>query len=103
MFIVPFRQAAGEGAVVELKLRLLASREPGLQPFVDEKLESVEEEIARVFLGYLAAEEREQLRLCRQLRNKILHCDFSKARAKLHEMGAPQIRGDVRMIRLTGK
>ena len=101
IFIAQYREAAGDGAVLELKLRLLAGKIPALQPFTDAKLENVEEEIARFFAEYLSEDEREQLRLCRQLRNKALHCDFSKARAKLYEMGAPKVRGGVRQIRLT--
>lgn len=101
IFIAQYREAAGDGAILELKLRLLTGKVPALQPSTDAKLENVEEEIARFFARHLSEDEREQLRLCRQLRNKVLHCDFSKARAKLHEMGAPQVRGGVRQIRLT--
>jgi hypothetical protein len=101
IFIDQFKTAAGEGAVLELKMRLLANKVPELQPYVGEKLEDVEEQIISLIGSLLLETEPEHLRLCRQLRNKVLHCDFPRARAKLHELGAPNVRGNVRQIRLT--
>ena len=101
VFVDQYRVAAGEGAVLELKMRLLANKVPALRPYLDEKLEDVEEQIIALFTKELQGNEAEQLRLCRQLRNKVLHCDFARARSKLHELGAPQIRGGVREIQIT--
>jgi hypothetical protein len=101
VFVDQYRIAAGEGAVLELKMRLLANKVPALRPYLDEKLEEVEEQIIALFGKELQGNEPEQLGLCRQLRNKVLHCDFPKARSKLHELGAPQVRGGVREIRIT--
>jgi hypothetical protein len=100
-FFAQYNQAAGEGAVLELKLRLLANKVPELEPYVGERLEEVEEQIVRLFKKVLLEGEPERLRLCRQLRNKVLHCDFPKARAKLHEMGVPPVRGGVRRVSIS--
>ena len=40
------------------------------------------------------------LRLCRQLRNKVLHSDFYAARGKLGELGIDTQSGGVKMIPL---
>lgn len=90
-----------EGAVLELRMRLLANKVSALRPYVDERLEDIEEQIIALFAKELRDKEPELLRLCRQLRNKVLHCDFPKARSKLHELGAPQVRGGVREIKIT--
>ena len=47
LFLEPFKAAAGDGAVVELKLRLLAGKVPTLQKYAHEKhLEDIEDELA---------------------------------------------------------
>jgi hypothetical protein len=101
VFIDQYRTAAGEGAVLELKMRLLADKVAALQPYVDEKLEQVEDHIISLFKKDLQASEAAQLRLCRQLRNKVLHCDFPRARSTLHQLGSPQIRAGIRQIQIT--
>jgi hypothetical protein len=50
------------------------------------------------FDGSLSAEEKETLRLCRQLRNKVLHTDFRAARDKLNELGIETPSGEVKKI-----
>jgi hypothetical protein len=103
IFIDQYRVAAGEGAVLELKMRLLANKVPRLRPFVDEHLEDVEEQIITAFAKHLSDTEQAQLQTCRQLRNKVLHCDFPKARSKLHELGAPKVRGGIRQFRFNSQ
>jgi hypothetical protein len=99
MFLEPFKAAAAEGAVVELKLRLLAGKIPALQKYAHQKrLEDIEAELAKHFDGSLSTEEKETLRLCRQLRNKVLHTDFCAARGKLNELGVETPSGEVRKI-----
>jgi hypothetical protein len=99
MFLEPFKAAAAEGAVVELKLRLVAAKVPALQKYAHKKhLESIEDDLAEHFAASLSAEERETLRLCRQLRNKILHTDFRAARDKLNDLGEETQSGGVRKI-----
>lgn len=83
-----YKEAAGEGAVVELKLRLLAGKIPALQKRAHEApLENIETKIVAYFGQFLFEEEKETLVLCRQLRNKVLHSDFCAARKKLNELG----------------
>lgn len=102
-FLEQFKLASGEGAVVELKLRLLADKIPTLQRVAHtQKLEDIENEIAQHFGHALSAAEKNTLALCRQLRNKILHCNFSVARARLSELGAEPQSARVRKIDLTG-
>jgi hypothetical protein len=103
IFIDEYRVAAGEGAVLELKMRLLANKVPRLRPFVDGHLSQVEDQIILVFAEHLSTTEQDQLATCRQLRNKVLHCDFPSARSKLHELGAPQVRGGIREFRFTSQ
>jgi hypothetical protein len=99
MFLEPFKAAAAEGAVVELKLRLLAGKIPTLQKYAHQKkLEDIEAELAKHFGGSLSDAEKETLRLCRQLRNKVLHTDFCAARGKLNELGIETSSGDIRKI-----
>lgn len=99
MFLEAFKSAAAEGAVVELKLRLVAGKIPSLkEQALEQKLQNLEDGIAEHFSQSLSGEERESLRLCRQLRNKVLHADFHAAREKLNEMGIQTTPGAVRMI-----
>jgi ABC-type siderophore export system fused ATPase/permease subunit len=94
VFLEPFKDAVAEGAVVELKLRLLAGKVPALQKYAHQKkLEDIEDELATHFGAALSAAEKETLRLCRQLRNKVLHSDFLAARDKLQELGVPTAPG----------
>jgi hypothetical protein len=101
MFLEPFKAAAAEGAVVELKLRLLAGKVPPLQKYAHKKrLENIEDDLAKHFAGSLSAEEKETLRLCRQLRNKVLHTDFRAVRDTLNELGVETRSGKVKKIDL---
>jgi hypothetical protein len=87
--------------VVELKLRLLAGKVPALQKYAHQKrLEDIEDELAVHFGDALSDAEKETLRLCRQLRNKVLHSDFRAARDKLNELGVATERGGVVKIEL---
>jgi hypothetical protein len=101
LFLEPFKSAAAEGAVVELKLRLLAGKVPALQKYAHQKrLEDIEDDLATHFGDALSAAEKETLRLCRQLRNKVLHSDFRAARDKLNELGIETQSGGVVKIDL---
>jgi hypothetical protein len=102
-FELQYKAAAAEGAIVELKLRLLADKVPELQKFAhDKELRAVETLIGKHFSDALTDEEKATLALCRQLRNKILHCDFRAARQKLEEMGIATERGGVKKIDIVG-
>jgi hypothetical protein len=98
-----FKAAAAEGAVYELYVRLLADKMPELQQSAyGERLEDVEGLIVAHFSSALTEDEKNHLQLCRQLRNKLLHCDFYAARNKLREMGANPQPGNVRRIDISG-
>jgi len=102
LFLGPFKDAAAEGAAVELKLRLLAGTIPALAKYAHQKrLEDIEDDLAEQFSDSLSADEKETLRLCRQLRNKLLHSDFRAARNKLEELHVETESGGVRKIELS--
>ena len=48
----------------------------------------------------MSDEDKETLRLCRQLRNKVIHSDFRAARDKLNELGIASSSGGVLKIDL---
>lgn len=101
MFLEPFKIAAAEGAAVELKMRLLAGKVPALQKHAHSiVLEDIEVGLIEHFGMALSDRDRETLRLCRQLRNKVLHSDFRAARDKLSELGLPVSPGGVVKIDL---
>jgi hypothetical protein len=98
-----FKQASGEGAVYELRMRLLADKIPALQKTAyDDRLENVETLIIGHFGNDLSDVEKAALKLSRQLRNKILHCDFKAARDKLQELSIAPQNGGVRKIDAVG-
>src|SRR5271165_2838126 len=99
LFLERFKAAAAEGAAVELKLRVLAGKVPGLEKYAHQKhLEDIEGELAKHFGAALSVEEKETLRFCRQLRNKVLHSDFYAMREKLKELGQQPGRAGVTKI-----
>ena len=71
---------------------MLANKIPELRAFAHEQnLGDVEMAIIKHFAQALAEEEKSTLARCRQLRNKILHCDFRAARKKLGELKVTQV------------
>ena len=100
IFLNQYKVAAGEGAAIELKERMLAEKVPGLAQYTHlEKLKDIEIQIIEFFLAHLSLKERETLTLCRGLRNKLLHCDFLTTRTKLGQLGAQTARGGVILIK----
>jgi len=103
IFVEQYKMAAADGAVIELKLRLLADKTPGLQEYAHvQKLEDIEAEVARHFGSSLSEADKKTLSLCRQLRNKVLHCNFRAARDKLEELGVETRRGGVTRVDVSG-
>lgn len=103
IFEQQYKAAAAEGALYELRMRLLADKVPELQKSAyGEDLKDVERLIVAHFAGSLSDEEKILFERCRQLRNKILHCDFLAARKKLEELGANPQRGNVKSIDISG-
>src|SRR5258708_606646 len=98
-----YKAAAAEGARYELRLRLLADKLPEIQQLAHSKrLESIELLIVKHFADALTEGERETLEISRQLRNKILHCDFRPTRNKLQQLGMEPRRGDVKKVNIVG-
>jgi hypothetical protein len=82
---------------------MLADKVPELQQSAyGEKLEDVEGLIIVHFSSALTDDEKNHLKLCRQLRKKTLHCDFHAARKKLEEIGANLQPGNVRRTDISG-
>jgi hypothetical protein len=103
MALGPFKAAAGEGAVVELKLRLLAGAIRTLEKYAHAKdLEDIEAKVAEYFDAHLSSKEKDTLRLCRQLRNKVLHSDFRAARDRLNKLGIPTLSAGVKKVDVSG-
>ncbi len=74
MFFPAFKAAAAEGAAVELKMRLLAGKILALQKHAHKVvLEDIEAGLIEHFGAALSDKDKGTLRLCRQLRNKVLH------------------------------
>lgn len=95
-YILQYGNAAGWGALLELELRLLAAVTPGLEQHVHARfLEDVEEGICIAHAVRLTEAEIDFLKRVRQLRNKILHCEFRVARALIDDF-----RGEARVGRV---
>lgn len=98
-----FKSAAAEGAIYELWMRLLADKAPAIQKAAYKAdLKDMERLIVTAFSDVLSDEEKLLLERCRQLRNKLLHCDFHALRKKLAEQDAGSQRGDVKRFNVAG-
>lgn len=85
-----YANACAMGCVYELKPRLLCENRPETRQHAHaRRLEDVEEAIITTYGNLLRPGEAEQLRITRQLRNKVLHCTFDEAHQKLEELGKP--------------
>lgn len=101
MILPQYKLAAAEGAVLELKLRMLCEAVLPLQSFAHaNRLEDAENAVIAHFAAELQEGEAERLATCRQMRNKILHCDFRSARQKLANVGGEIGEGSVRFLRI---
>jgi hypothetical protein len=101
LFLEKFKYAAAEGAVVELKLRLLAGKVPALQGYaLHPMMKNVEKKIISHFAAALSAEDKKTLFLCLELRNKVLHADFHAARESLKKLGIETSSGSVRKLNI---
>lgn len=98
-----FKNASGEVATFELRMRILAGN---ISPTRDYKirtdLSKLIEPISLYFQSTLMAKEKEFLEKVCKLRNKLLHCEFSTARECLNDI-EPKIRnGEVKAINIEG-
>lgn len=97
-----FREAAGEAALIELRMRMLTEKVPALRKYAhDQQLANIETQIVNWFGTRLSEEDARRFEQCRQARNKLLHCDFSVAKEKLHEMGVQARSGKVISMQLS--
>jgi hypothetical protein len=88
IFEQQYKRAAAEGALVELRLRLLADKVPELQSIAhDEKLWKVENLIAQHFANALTDEEKEALGLCREFATKSFIAIFVPHERNLSSLG----------------
>jgi hypothetical protein len=103
IFEEQYKVAAAEGAIYELRMRLLADKAPELQQAAYvERLQDNEHLIVAHFGTALGSDEINTFELARQLRNKILHCDFLAVRKKLESLGAVPQRADVKKADIRG-
>jgi hypothetical protein len=92
---------AAFGAGLELQMRLLCGIIPSIaEVSTAHRLEDVEDALASHFRDSLSGDDRSNLQLCRQLRNKILHADFHSARRKLTAIDGDTSSAHVRMGKL---
>lgn len=103
IFVEQYKAAAAERAIVELRLRLLADKVPALQNHAHaQKLGDIETRLAWHFGSALSEEDKRTLALCRQLRNKVLHCNFRATRDKLEDLGTETRRSDIKKVVVSG-
>ena len=65
------------------------------------RLVEVEDAVLAHFARQLSDDERKLLTAARQLRNKVLHCDFSEARGRLVDLGHQPTGIELRLVKLT--
>jgi hypothetical protein len=103
LFEQQYKTAAAEGALYELRLRLLADKVAELRSLAHAPtLIRVEARIVKHFASVLTKDEKEVLILSLELRNRILHCNFRAARNKLQQMGVEPRRGNVKKVDVAG-
>ena len=101
MHLESFKDAAGEGAILELKMRLLAGTIPALQSYTHQrKLGKIETDILKEFDGSLCADEKEILKLSGELRKRVIHSNFRATRKQLEKMGTQTRRSGSKKIEL---
>ena len=90
----------------ELKLRLLANKTKSIENAAYEnKVSDTEEAIVNHFqlAGKISSIEIAQLKISRQIRNKILHCEFDKALKLISELTGKKVDSPVvSVIKTTG-
>jgi hypothetical protein len=101
MNLESFKAASGEAAALELKMRLLAGMVPALQTYAHQrKLGEIETDILKEFDRSLSADEKDTLKLSRELRNKVIHSDFRATREQLEKMRIQTGRARTKKIEL---
>jgi hypothetical protein len=100
-FFDQYAHACAWGSVLELRMRVLADNTPSMKHLAHaQKLEDIETAIANHFATELRAGEHDLLAKSRVLRNKVMHGNFSVAKAKLLELGHELGDGGVMQFQL---
>ena len=96
-----FKAASAEAALFELRLRLLAGYVPASAAMpIATKLSVVCDQILETYAQCLSEAEARHLKEACQIRNKLLHCEFSSNRKKLNVV-TPKFRdGGVTSVQL---
>lgn len=99
-----FRSTVAIGADMELRLRMLADKTPAIERFSTAKdMGTVEKAIIDHFGHQVTGSERTILRVARQLRNKLMHGDFTSAVAKLEELGYEKQPPAIKVLKVPEK
>jgi hypothetical protein len=95
--------ACAWASVLELKIRMLADNTPSLKTLAHaSKLEDIETAIVTTFAASLLPGEAALFEKARQVRNKVVHGNFSRAKAMLLELGFEISAGGVFDIDASG-
>jgi hypothetical protein len=95
IFIEEFGNVAAIASIYELKLRLLADKTPALKEKSHaHRLEELEDAFITHFEKMLTPDGITLLKTGRQLRNKVLHGDFSVAAKKVEELKPGSLKKD---------
>lgn len=101
-----YASCAGQGALVELSIRMLAEVIPATERIAhDPGLKAIEDAVCDWLeaRGKISPDEKKRLRECRNLRNKIFHANFLTAKQRVQEAGGPVVLGGAMSIPIPEK
>jgi hypothetical protein len=91
-----FGEAAKMAAIFELRARMLADKVEALRrTALAHQLDTTLGAVIQHFCGVITADEVSTLRTAQQVRNKLLHCEFWTAKARLERAGVPVATANV--------
>ena len=100
MGFAAFRETAGWAAEYELRIRLLADKTPELETHSTARsMATVEDAVLKYFDAVLDAEAKNRFKTVRDLRNKLLHCEFVSAVRYLTDLGVPKAKPVGKVVR----
>ena len=98
-----FKAASAEAALFELRLRMFAGTLPNLQSLpIDENLSNIRDLVVKSVRQKLNGQDEKLLRKATTLRNKMLHCEFSAARARLNDLSPRARDGEITRLSIEG-
>ena len=96
---VAFKAASAEAAMLELQMRLCAGTLSDTTNLpIDTNLGVLKDAILEHFKAEMTEEDKELLSRAHQLRNKLLHCEFSAARKRLNESNPRSRDGGITVL-----